>query len=140
MVATSGLCTSVSTRVVVSMCTRQRGQQGVVEKARAAEVTLMVREVLMVRAPADPLRSRTSSRGRSQRRDTGRGPVRRCMHISTHGSSSSKADARLSWLSDASAPETHGDQAQELASAVNLVPVSSIGSKNSRIRKRLSTP
>ena len=44
MVATSGLCTSVSTQVVVSMCTRQRGQQGVVEKARAAEVTLRVRE------------------------------------------------------------------------------------------------
>ena len=36
----------------------------------------------MVRAPADPLRSRTSSRGRSQRRDTGRGPAFR--FTSTH--------------------------------------------------------
>ena len=42
------------------------------------------REVLMVRTPADPLGSRTPSRGRSQRRDTGRGPAFRCMRISTH--------------------------------------------------------
>ena len=78
------------------------GRKGL-EKARAhrgyAEGS---REVPMVRTPADPLGSRTPSHGRSQRRDTGRGPLGRRAHASTHGSSSSKADARLSRLSRAS--------------------------------------
>ena len=120
--------------------TRQKGRKGLEEARAYRGHSDGLREVPMVRAPADPLGSGTPSRGRSQRRDTGRGPVRRFMHISTHGSGSSKAFARLSRLSHASAPETTGDQLQELASAVSLVPVSSIGSKNSRIRKRLSTP
>jgi len=120
--------------------THQKGRKGLEEARAYRGHSDGSREVPMVRAPADPLGSRTPSRGRSQRRDTGRGPVGRCMHVSTHGSSSSTADARLSRLSHASAPETHTHQHQELANAVILVPVSSSGSKNSRIRKHLSTP
>jgi len=118
--------------------TRQRGQKGTRGREGRGGHSEGSREVPMVRTPADPLGSRTPSRGRSQRRDTGRGPDRRFMHVSTHGSNSSKAFARLSRLSHASAPETTGDQLQELASAVSLVPGSSSGSRNSRIRKHLS--
>ena len=120
--------------------TRQRGQKWDCEGEGCRGQSEGPREVPMVRTPADPLGSRTPSRGRSQRRDTGRGPVCRFMHVSTHGSNSSKAFARLSRLSHASAPETTGDQLQELASAVSLVPGSSSGSRNSRIRKHLSMP
>jgi hypothetical protein len=85
--------------------TCQRGQKWIREGEGPGGHSEGSREVPMVRAPAGPLGSRSPSRGRSQRRDTGRGPVRRCMHVSTHGSSSSKADARLSRISHASAPE-----------------------------------
>ena len=94
----------------------------------------------MVRTPAGPLGSRTPSRGRSQRRDTGRGPGFRCERISTQIIIISKADARLSRLSRARAPDTQMEGLQELASAVTLVPVSSCGSTNSRIPKHLSMP
>ena len=63
------------------------------------------REVPMVRTPADPLGSRTPSHGRSQRRDTDRGPVDRSMHASTHGSSSSKAGLQILRLSRALSPK-----------------------------------
>jgi hypothetical protein len=118
--------------------TCQRGQKWIREGEGPGGHSEGSREVPMVRAPAGPLGSRTPSRGRSQRRDTGRGPVGRCMHVSTHGSSSSKADARLSRLSHASAPETQTDGLQELASAIILVSSSSFGSRNSRNRKHLS--
>ena len=118
--------------------TCQRGQKWIREGEGPGGHSEGSREVPMVRAPAGPLGSRTPSRGRSQRRDTGRGPVGRCMHVLTHGSSSSKADARLSRLSHASAPETQTDGLQELASAIILVSSSSFGSRNSRNRKHLS--
>ena len=82
--------------------TRQKGRKGVAEARACRGHSDGSREIPMVRTPADPLGSRTPSRGRSQRRDTGRGPLGRCAHASTHGSSSSKADARLSRLSRAS--------------------------------------
>ena len=82
--------------------TRQKGRKGVADARACRGHSDGSREIPMVRTPADPLGSRTPSRGRSQRRDTGRGPLGRCAHASTHGSSSSKADARLSRLSRAS--------------------------------------
>ena len=92
----------------------------------------------MVQTPAGPLGNRTPSRGRSQRRDTSRGPALRCVCISTQIIISSKADVRLSRLSRAHTPEAQTERLQELASAVILVPVSSCGSTNSKIWKHLS--
>jgi len=118
--------------------TRQRGQK----QSRGGEgrggQSEGSREVPMVQTPAGPLGNRTPSRGRSQRRDTSRGPALRCVRISTQIISSSKADVRLSRLSRARAPETQTEGLQELARAVILVPGSSYGSTKTRIRKHLS--
>ena len=64
------------------------------------------REIPMVRTPADQLGSRTPSRGRSQRRDTDRGPPFRCKRTATPMGSGSRADARLSRLPRARSPNT----------------------------------
>ena len=120
--------------------TRQRGQKQSREGEGRGGHSEGPREAPMVRTPAGPLGSRTPSRGRSQRRDTGRGPAFRCERISTQIIISSKADARLSRLSRARAPETQTEGLQQLANAVILVPISSCGSTNSRIRKHLSMP
>ena len=61
--------------------TCQRGQKWILEVEGPGGHSEGSREAPMVRAPADPLGSRTPSPGRSQRRDTGRGPVGRCMHV-----------------------------------------------------------
>jgi hypothetical protein len=106
---------------------RQKGRKGLEEARAYRGHSDGSREVPMVRTPADPLGSRTPSRGRSQRRDTGRGPAFRCMRISTHIIISSKADERHSRRSDACAPKTQSEYLQELMSAVNLVPGSSSG-------------
>ena len=63
------------------MC--QRGQKQAREGEGCRGQSEGSREVPMVRTPAGPLGSRTPSRGRSQRRDTGRGPAFRCVRIST---------------------------------------------------------
>ena len=120
--------------------TRQRGQKGIRKGEGFRGQSEGSREVPMVQTPAGPLGNRTPSRGRSQRRDTSRGPAFRCVRISTQIIISSKADVRLSRLSRARAPETQTEALQELASAVMLVPVSSCGSTNSTIRKHLSMP
>jgi hypothetical protein len=56
---------------------RQRGQKGTGGGEGIIGHSEGSREVPMVRTPADPLGSRTPSRGRSQRRDTGRGSHQR---------------------------------------------------------------
>ena len=114
----------------LSQDTRQSGQKWVIEVEGFRGQSEGLRE--------GPLGNRTPSRGRSQRRDTSRGPALRCVRISTQIIISSTADVQLSRLSRARAPETQTEGLQELASAVILVPVSSCGSKNSRIRKHLS--
>ena len=119
--------------------TCQRGQKQAREGEGFRGQSEGSREVPMVRTPAGPLGSRTPSRGRSQRRDTGRGPAFRCMRISTQTIISSKADARLTRLTRTCIPETQTEQLHEPASAVILVSVSFSGSKNSRIPKHLST-
>ena len=63
--------------------TCQRGQKQAREGEGFRGQSEGSREVPMVRTPAGPLGSRTPSRGRSQRRDTGRGPAFRCVRIST---------------------------------------------------------
>ena len=62
--------------------TCQRGQNRAREGEGCRVQSEGSREVPMVRTPAGPLGSRTPSRGRSQRRDTGRGPAFR--FTSTH--------------------------------------------------------
>ena len=57
--------------------TCQRGQKWIREGEGPGGHSEGSREVPMVRTPADPLGSRTPSRGRSQRRDTGRGSHQR---------------------------------------------------------------
>jgi hypothetical protein len=118
--------------------TRQRGQKWDREGEGCRGQSEGSREVPMVRTPAGPLGSRTPSRGRSQRRDTGRGPAFRCVRISTQIIISSKADARFSRLTCACAPDTQMEHLQELKSAVIMMPVSSFGSRNSKIGKHLS--
>ena len=66
--------------------TRQKGRKGVADARACRGHSDGSREIPMVRTPADPLGSGTPSRGRSQRRDTGRGPAIRCTRVSTHGS------------------------------------------------------
>ena len=124
----------------LSQDTRQRGQKWVSEGEGFRGQSEGSREVPMVQTPAGPLGNRTPSRGRSQRRDTSRGPALRCVRITTQIIISSTADVRLSRLSRARAPKTQTEGLQELASAVTLVPVLSCGSKNLKIRKHLSMP
>ena len=103
----SKFSTSSKPETTVAQDTRQRGQKWASEGEGFRGQSEGSREVPMVQTPAGPLGNRTPSRGRSQRRDTSRGPALICVRISTQIISSSKADVRLSRLSRARAPETN---------------------------------
>lgn len=118
--------------------TRQKGRKGVADARACRGHSNGSREIPMVRTPADPLGSRTPSRGRSQRRDTGRGPDFRCMRTSTRiGQQQQGRCATLAASAYALTSYSHRTF-QELASAVNLVPAWTSGSKTRVVRSRCS--